>query len=77
MNTLGGSVSNCSRLLRDAKLFNSRLGQIDGAGNTGSYLIQLVEAKTIAQAPQSAPEEKEKDEPALPAETAKGSDDAS
>ncbi|PVH95175.1 Vps54-domain-containing protein [Periconia macrospinosa] len=35
------------RILRDAKLFEARLGHIDGAGNTGTYLIQLVEAKAV------------------------------
>ncbi|KAF1969747.1 Vps54-domain-containing protein [Bimuria novae-zelandiae CBS 107.79] len=37
------------RLLRDAKLFSAKLGHIDGAGNTGTYLIQLVEGKAIVQ----------------------------
>ncbi len=41
-------MSDDRRLLRDARLFDARLGQIDGAGNTGSYLVQLVEAKTVA-----------------------------
>ncbi|KAF2816030.1 Vps54-domain-containing protein [Mytilinidion resinicola] len=35
-----------SRLLRDAQLFDSMLGQIDGAGDTGPYLIRLVNEKT-------------------------------
>lgn len=38
-----------SRLLRDAKLFDAKLGQLDGAGNTGTYLMQLVEGKTVAE----------------------------
>lgn len=37
------------RLLRDAKLFEARLGHVDGAGNTGTYLVQLVEGKVVAQ----------------------------
>lgn len=48
----GYSRSVCAdstRLLREAKLFDAKLGPIDGAGNVGSYLIQLVEAKTVAQ----------------------------
>ncbi|KAF2467935.1 Vps54-domain-containing protein [Lindgomyces ingoldianus] len=49
-----------ARLLRDAQLFNSRLGQIDGAGNTGTYLIQLVEAKTP---PRPTPETSQPEEP--------------
>ncbi|KAF2703072.1 Vps54-domain-containing protein [Pleomassaria siparia CBS 279.74] len=39
-----------TRILRDAKLFQARLGQIDGAGNTGNLLIQLIEAKRITGA---------------------------
>lgn len=35
-----------ARLLRDAELFNTKLGQIDGAGDTGAYLIRLVKEKT-------------------------------
>jgi vacuolar protein sorting-associated protein 54 len=49
-----------SRLLRDAKLFDAKLGQIDGAGNTGMYLVQLVEAKAVV-AP-SEPESKKSEE---------------
>lgn len=56
-------LTNISRLLRDAKLFNSRLGQIDGAGNIGTYLIQLVEQKMPAQ-PTPKPDEKKAEEPA-------------
>ena len=41
--------SNRNRLLRDAKLFDARLKHIDGAGNTGTYLTQLVEGKAVAQ----------------------------
>ncbi|KAF2675682.1 Vps54-domain-containing protein [Lentithecium fluviatile CBS 122367] len=50
------------RLLRDAKLFDAKLGQIDGAGNTGLYLTQLVEAKVVAQiAPEKKTNEGKKD----------------
>lgn len=45
-------MTNVDRILRDAKLFRSRLDQIDGAENTGSFLIQLVEAKVIAAEPE-------------------------
>ncbi|KAF1962449.1 Vps54-domain-containing protein [Byssothecium circinans] len=47
------------RMLRDAKLFDTTLGQIDGAGNTGTYLIQLVEAKSVAS---TGPVEKKSEE---------------
>ncbi|KAJ4293571.1 hypothetical protein N0V90_008854 [Kalmusia sp. IMI 367209] len=50
------------RLLRDAKLFDAKLKHIDGAGNTGTYLTQLVEAKVVAQAePESKKSEEKKD----------------
>jgi len=46
------------RLLRDAQLFDSMLSQIDGAGDTGTYLIRLVNDKTTeALAPPPAPAE--------------------
>jgi len=51
--------TNANRLLRDAKLFNAKLGHIDGAGNTGTYLIQLVESRVVAQ---NEPQEKKRDE---------------
>jgi vacuolar protein sorting-associated protein 54 len=45
--------------LREAKLFDTKLGGIDGAGNVGVYLFGLVVAKAVAQpvapAPASAP----------------------
>ena len=38
---------NGNRLLREAKLFDAKLGQIDGVGNVGAYLIQLAEGKQV------------------------------
>lgn len=70
-------LTNVHRLLRDAKLFESCLGQIDGAGNVATYLAQLVEAKTPVQ---SAPEPAEADTTegsATGVENAKADDDAS
>lgn len=40
-----------ARLLRDAQLFESKLGQIDGTGDTAAYLIRLVTEKS----PESPP----------------------
>ncbi|KAJ4377572.1 hypothetical protein N0V83_000397 [Neocucurbitaria cava] len=51
VKTPGGKA----RLLREAKLFDAKLGPIDGAGNVGSYLIQLVDGKQVAQ-PKAEPE---------------------
>lgn len=45
-----------ARLLREAKLFDAKLGPIDGAGNVGSHLIGLVVSKTVAE---PKPESKE------------------
>lgn len=67
-----------NRLLREAKLLDAKLGPIDGAGNVGTYLIQLVEGKQVVQ-PKAEPETKpslEKKEPVEP-EAEKPSQDAS
>lgn len=37
------------RLVREAKLFEAKLGPIDGAGNVGKFLMQLAEGKPVAQ----------------------------
>jgi vacuolar protein sorting-associated protein 54 len=42
--------------LREAKLFDAKLGPIDGAGNVGSHLIGLVVSKTVAQ-PKTEPKQ--------------------
>ncbi|KAF2111228.1 Vps54-like protein-domain-containing protein [Lophiotrema nucula] len=69
-----------ARLLRDAKLFDTKLGQIDGAGNTGSYLIQLVEAKTVVEpkaVEKPAAEEKKSEESNAGTDGTKASSEAS
>ena len=35
--------------MREAKLFEAKLGPIDGAGNVGKFLIQLAEGKPVVQ----------------------------
>lgn len=60
-----------SRLLRDAELFDSRLSKIEGAGDIGTYVKNIVEGKSVqttpapsaAAAQTSAPEEKGEGEP--------------
>lgn len=37
-------------MLRDAEHFNSRIGNLDGAGDTGDFLIKLVKEKPITNA---------------------------
>jgi vacuolar protein sorting-associated protein 54 len=49
-----------NRLLREAKLFDAKLGPIDGAGNVGAYLIGLVVSKQVAQLAQSKPDSETK-----------------
>jgi vacuolar protein sorting-associated protein 54 len=46
--------------LREAKLFDAKLGPIDGAGNVGAYLIGLVVSKQVAQLAQSKPDSETK-----------------
>jgi vacuolar protein sorting-associated protein 54 len=42
--------------VREAKLFEAKLGPIDGVGNVGRFLMQLAEGKPVAQpAPAPAP----------------------
>jgi vacuolar protein sorting-associated protein 54 len=48
-------------LLREAKLFDAKLGSIDGAGNVGSHLIGLVVSKTVVQ-PKAEPKTEPKQE---------------
>ena len=48
------SLTKLRSLLREAKLFDAKLGPIDGAGNVGSHLIGLVVSKTVAE-PKSEP----------------------
>ncbi|EUC46759.1 hypothetical protein COCMIDRAFT_4181 [Bipolaris oryzae ATCC 44560] len=49
-----------ARLLREAKLFDAKLGPIDGAGNVGSHLIGLVVSKTVAE-PKAEPKPESKE----------------
>lgn len=59
-----------SRLLREAKLFDAKLGTIDGAGNVGSHLVGLVVGKMVAQpAPAKQVEELKKSEEKTEANT--------
>lgn len=44
--------TNCrSSMLRDTEFFKSRISKIDGAGDIGDYLINLVNAKAVAAQP--------------------------
>ena len=44
------------RLLRDAEYFEQKLGKIDGIGDTGTYLVNIVKEKNVAvPPPTSAP----------------------
>jgi vacuolar protein sorting-associated protein 54 len=51
------------RLLRDAEHFDSKLGKIDGAADTGQYLMGLVKDKSVAvEQPAPQPTAKEESE---------------
>ncbi|KAF1830535.1 Vps54-domain-containing protein [Decorospora gaudefroyi] len=73
IKTSGGKA----RLLREMKLFDAKLGPIDGAGNVGSHLIGLVVSKTVAQAkPETEPKKNSEDEETVESETEKPSANA-
>ncbi|KAF2626571.1 Vps54-domain-containing protein [Macroventuria anomochaeta] len=59
VKTPGGKA----RLVREAKLFEAKLGPIDGVGNVGKFLMQLAEGKPVAQ-PAAEPEPKKSEEKA-------------
>lgn len=44
-----------NRLLRDAEHYETKLGKIDGAADTGQYLIGIVKEKTIVAPAALAP----------------------
>jgi vacuolar protein sorting-associated protein 54 len=63
--------------LREAKLFDAKLGTIDGAGNVGAHLIGQVVSKQVAQAAQQKAEAapaKSEEKQAEPAPTTEGSE---
>lgn len=49
----GASRLTCDRLLRDAELFESRIGKIEGAGDLGTYIVNIVKEKAVVQPRQS------------------------
>ena len=55
-----------TRLLRDAELFKSKLSKLDGAGEVGTLLINIVQEKRVAELPSKKaieePEVKTEDE---------------
>lgn len=53
------------RMLRDTEFFKSRISKIDGAGDIGDQLVNIVNAKAVAEEPK-VPEEP----PAKPEEPA-------
>ena len=40
-----------SRMLHDTEYFKSRISKIDGAGDIGDYLVNIVTAKAVAERP--------------------------
>jgi vacuolar protein sorting-associated protein 54 len=37
-------------MLRDAEYFNTRLSALDGAGDTGEYIVNIVKEKSVPKA---------------------------
>ncbi|KAF4636225.1 hypothetical protein G7Y89_g1868 [Cudoniella acicularis] len=52
--TLGSEAAQ-QRMLRDAEHFKTKIGGLDGAGDTGDYLIKLVKDKTILKPKAESP----------------------
>ena len=40
-------------MLRDTEFFKSRISKIDGAGDIGEHIVNIVNAKAIAAAPEA------------------------
>lgn len=57
-----------SRMLHDTEFFRSRISKIDGAGDIGHYLVNIVYAKAVAEQPKP-PEEPPPAKPEEPAES--------
>lgn len=56
-NAKSGNPNFCNRMLRDAEYFKTRLGGLDGAGDTGDYIVNLVKEKPVPKS-KAAPEPK-------------------
>jgi vacuolar protein sorting-associated protein 54 len=63
-----------SRLVREAKLFDAKLGPIDGAGNVGKFLMQLAEGKPVAQPAAEAEPKKSGEKSVVEAAKEKGTE---
>lgn len=56
-------IANNTRMRKDIEYFNSKLSKIEGSGDLGNRLLELVDAKTVAtQQPTETPSESKKDE---------------
>lgn len=51
-----GMCANCGnpRVLADAEFFKSRISKIEGAGDLGEHIVNIVQAKEVASAPPPA-----------------------
>lgn len=47
----------CHRMLRDAEFFKTRIGGLEGAGDAGDYIVNLVKEKSVPKAvvPETVP----------------------
>lgn len=46
-------------MVRDAEYFHAKLGSIEGADDTGNYIVQLVKGKQVPKVEPPAPSEKD------------------
>lgn len=46
---------NYISMLHDAEFFHSRISKLDGAADLGTYLIQIINEKTVATVPLEKP----------------------
>ena len=54
------------RMLADAEYFSSRISKLDGAGDLGEHIVNVVKAKAVVSesaSPVTAPEEKAEERP--------------
>lgn len=58
-------------MLRDTEFFKSRISKIDGAGDIGDFLVNIVTAKAVAEQPKPST-----DPPTIPKEPALKLEDA-
>jgi vacuolar protein sorting-associated protein 54 len=49
------NTNDSNRMLRDVEYFRTKVGGLDGAGDTGDYIVNLVKEKPVPKAKISTP----------------------